>query len=284
MLLRAQGYKFRFLELSIYRLHSYTIGYLTPTAQLGGEPLRIYHLRERNVPLKHAVASVVIDRIMEHATTTVFIISGFLVLLAKGLLQGDDIFFVGIVLAMISVLLLYFYLTTVYNKGPLSSIIQLLRLHRFEAINNSISRIEEVEETLHFYFTKHRLTMVYCVAVSIVYFLLIIFEYWMLMYFFGVTITFTQALILATLPMLGYMLPIPGGLGALEGLQLTTFAATHLPEALALPLIMTVRLKDLVFLFAGMISISAHGWGILKSVRAEKAIETEIKRDEVEMI
>ena len=89
---------------------AFAVSYLTPAAQTGGEPVRVFFLQEEGVDTKNAVSTVVIDKVFEYTALFVFIFSGVLVSLIEGsIFSGKlEVILAGMII-IFAVLIFWFY-------------------------------------------------------------------------------------------------------------------------------------------------------------------------------
>ena len=85
VVLRSQGIKkINIFKLNNYKIVGYAVSFLTPSAKIGGEPVRAGLLSSRhNIPFNKALSSVVIDKTLELTTSALFFILGGMYLLMK---------------------------------------------------------------------------------------------------------------------------------------------------------------------------------------------------------
>ena len=79
----------------------------------------------------------------------------------------------------------------------------------------------------------------------------------------GVKLTFFQTFLASTIPYIAYVVPIPGGLGLLEGGHAAVFAALGV-NINAFVLVFIIRMRDLVFVLAGLVHASKRSLTLLK--------------------
>lgn len=90
--LRASAEEVPLFRLYLTRLAGETLNKLTPTRDLGGEPLKVYLLQTLRVPPEKAPASLVIARTALVAGQIIFVLLGvpfFLAFMRRGMLSVD---------------------------------------------------------------------------------------------------------------------------------------------------------------------------------------------------
>lgn len=261
LVLYSHGHKVPFIKLFFYRMVGYSVSYLTPFAQAGGEPFRIYFLNDQhNVDLKESTSSVVIDKVFELSALVFFIICGFVYVLVKGFLPPQMEIVIFIFLFGSLYLLFLFYRKTLDGSGFFSSIFKLLRFHKIKKIAHLEEKIIHTEHFIaKFFQDSPKYILPCCVTLSVLMVSTIILEHWLLAKFLGVTLSFSQAFLVSTLPSISYIIPIPGGFGVLEGMHSYLFAFLGYPTFVAVALVLLMRMRDLFFVFIGLIYSVVYG-------------------------
>ena len=85
VVLHSQGVKHvKFWHLFNYKMVGYSISFLTPSAKIGGEPVRAGLLSTREkMKYSDALSSVVIDKTIELSTSGIFTVIGFMIILVS---------------------------------------------------------------------------------------------------------------------------------------------------------------------------------------------------------
>jgi uncharacterized protein (TIRG00374 family) len=245
------------------RLAGYSVSYLTPMAQLGGEPLRIMLIEESGLEHKAAVNSTVIEKAMEISTTGIFVATGCLVASFDSHLPTEmRPWLVATAVILLSVIVI-FYLTSIFGKGFLTSVIKFLHLHRSKKLTEKIKKIEKFEEELNAFYSKNPMLTLGLILISISTMLVMLLEHFLIVYFLGVKMTFFQTFLITTIPYAAYMTPVPGGVGVLESSMALVFQVLGLNLS-SIALILILRSRDLLFVIAGLIKGSHKAWKMLK--------------------
>ena len=273
LILRSHGHKVPFRMLYFYRMVGYSVSYLTPVAQSGGEPFRIYFLNERHkISLKESASSVVIDKVFEISALLFFIGCGIFYVIFKGFFPPKMEIILLLFLLIALYLLYIFYKKTLNNSGFFSSIFRFFRLSKIGKIKHLEAKIIHTERFISKFFNKSPRYMVpLCVALSILTVSVTVFEHWLLTTFLGLNLPLSAVFLIATLPSIAYIIPVPGGFGLLEGGQSSVFALLALNPVIAVALVLLIRVRDLLFVIIGLIFASHHGlWLLVKSDAAKE--------------
>jgi len=252
-----------FWQLFLHRMSGFAISYLTPSAQTGGEPLRILLLQDDHVPTKTATSSVIIDKGLELAALFVFITAGIAVAILDGTLPIGLDLVVGAFFLFFFLLTFWFYYSAVKSIGFFSSLLRFFRLNKIRRIADFESKILEVEEEMARFYRDHVRVFLLLIPISLVIVSFLLLEHYLIARFMGVHLTFTQTFLVSTLPYIAFVVPIPGGLGILESGHAAIFAALGI-SINAFVLVFIIRIRDLSFVFVGLIHASKQGVRMLK--------------------
>lgn len=247
--------------MALYRLVAYTLSYLIPSAQVGGEPARILLLKKDGIPGKIATSSVILDKVFELSVSTGF--SGLAIMLV--LFKANEINTTSIlaVLFMLFVLVFFFYMS-VFGQGFFTFFFKLLHLKRISYLRKAGEHIIHIEQHIKEFFRTHTLSLFSTIGLSLLCFLMMILEYEVVLSSLGIHANFTQLLIVTALPLIGYLVPSPGAIGALEVTQIAAFNIAGIDPTFALSTLIILRLRDILFLVVGISVSYKYGFSLMK--------------------
>jgi len=244
-----------FRKILLDRLAGFSASYLTPAAQVGGEPVRIAMLVAEGIPAKAAAGSVALDITFELLFYIAFILAGTLVAAVRGV---GDVFSLEVIfgiMAGVFLLLLGFlfwigkhsYKTEKEPKGRVFIWLHHTRDLMGVVLRGSSSRLAFVA-FLSFFTISFRVIEVAYIA-----------------FFLGVSFTFSQAFLTATLPGIALLLPIPAGVGVFEGGFSLLFTLLGIPLS-AIGFALIIRMRDIIFIVIGGLRILERGRRVLVSL------------------
>lgn len=258
LLLRTLGEPVGLLPMCAYRLAANTISYLTPGPHFGGEPLSVYLLYHRDgISLSSATTSVTIDRLLELLASILVLTLGLvsMTFVESTLLQrSQGLFFTFVFLVLFASALAALFT----GRRPLSRSLLLLiklcrrsfpSLLRTSTLTGIIVEGETKAETL-FRHNGHRFLLVN--IFSLVHWFGIFAEFWILSFFLGFPLSFSQLTAVVMVARLAFFTPLPAGIGVLETTLPWITAALGLGSDLGLSLCLIIRFRDLLFSFAGL--------------------------------
>jgi uncharacterized membrane protein YbhN (UPF0104 family) len=176
-------------------------------------------------------------------------------------------------LAFIFLLGLFYYKILFRREEYFSSIIRFFQLHRLAFMAKVMNKIGEFELVIINFFHHDRRTFYRCLWLSLVSGGLGIGGFWLIMYFFGMSASFLDVLIIATLSIITFLLPIPGSFGSTEtGLVLVfTLLGFRASQGLAFTLIF--RSIDLLKVAFGLLYFSHFGLRVSQTIFKREGIE-----------
>ncbi len=245
------------------RMAGYALSYVTPSAQLGGEPLRIMLMEEAGVPKKDVVSSTIIDKALELSALIVFICFGILVAVIDPRLDVASKTALGVAAFGLLWLVFWFYYTSIKNIGFFSSIFRALHLRRIERLSKLETRLNEFEMEMNNFYKTHRNVLYRLMVISAFTLAFLLVEHFLVAWFMGVKLTFLQVFLSSTIPYIAYMMPIPGGLGALESGHAAVFALLGV-QINAVAFVFIIRMRDFIFVLLGLIRGWHKGINIMK--------------------
>lgn len=254
-----------FWRLFAHRLTGYAFGYITPAAQVAGEPVRVALLSKDDIKPDIATGSVVLDLAFETITFVVFVLTGVVwaIFTRREILSGfiAPIIFIFLLLAVLTI----FLYATVGGHGFFRHIISRFeRLYPKAKLTALIDWVKLTEDLMTAFFKAAPQKIIGVVALSFLMTGFKIIEVWYLLSLLGQLVSPTDLFFLSTLPGIFLLIPIPGGVGVFEGGNALIFGVLGLTAS---PLVYTfiIRFRDLVLITLGLI----HGIreGIIYALR-----------------
>lgn len=251
------------------RMAGYALSYVTPTAQLGGEPLRIMLIEEEGVPKSVGTSSIIIDKALEISTLIIFISSGILVALFDSRIDFAMKTVIGPMGLIMLFLVFWFYYTSINGIGFFSSIYKFLHLKKIKRLEHLEAELNSFEKEMNAFYKHNPRSLLILIAISIFTIVFILAEHFLVAWFMGVRLTFLQAFLASTIPYIAYLLPVPGGIGVLESGHATIFLLLGV-SINAFAFVFIIRLRDFIFVLLGLI----RGWH-----KGVKVMKKEFKQD-----
>jgi uncharacterized protein (TIRG00374 family) len=252
-IIRAQGYYAPYLAVVRYYLTGFAISYLTPGQHFGGEPVQVLFLRQRHkIPGSQALASVALDRAITFFSNFAVLAVGIALILGSGLLDVSPLrqaLPVSVALLLLPALYLALLRWGVLPFGLIFS--------KFTV--GIIQGLRRAEQQLSELVRKKPILFVQGLGLSTVIWATLFLEFWLMIYFLGLTVNPMQLLTLVVAGRLALWVPTPGALGALEASQVIAMQALGFDPAYGLGLALFIRSRDILFAVFGLLLGGAEG-------------------------
>jgi hypothetical protein len=274
LILRGQGYPVPFLRLMAHRLAAFGVSYITPGPHFGGEPVQVLLVeREHSVPRPAAVAAVTLDKTLELLVNFTFLAAGVAVILEGRILrqvvQGEAAVLALLFLAFPAAFLLAIWLGYHPVSKPVSLLIQLPFLKRNPAYQRAHQALLDSEAQATRFCRQAPLALAQAWGVSVMGWLALIAEYWLMLNFLGLPLTPVQVIAMLTAARVAILLPLPGALGTLEASQVLVLSLMGLNPAAGIGISLLIRARDVMLAGTGL-------WWGGKRLRTGRRYTTEL--------
>jgi len=268
------GKKISFWMLLRQVIAGFGVAYVTPSARLGGDPVKVYMLKkEAGIDYKTGSTSIILDRFVDLAGVSLLGIIGlsmFFYFPSSFLIR----MVLGVALFIIVFAVFGVYFRTIYRKGSFSSVFRFFRLHKLKKIGKFVKTLEHIEKQMHFFFVKHRNKLFLACFIYLLYGITMLLEVKFLLLSFGVDLSWFGVILALTTLGAANFLPVPGGIGFLEAGQSGLFFVLVGKESVGFAAALLMRLNALIFTAIGFVIISFFTSGEMKKI---KNLEGKIK-------
>jgi len=236
-----------FLPLVWYRLAVFGLSYFTPGPQIGGEPLQVIYLqRNHGFTYARATATVIMDKLVEFLTNFVLLAVGFWAVFQTGLLSiyesPSEYWLIGLAILLIWPLL---HIILLYRKIlPITNVLKAIPF--LNKKSKAIRMIYVSERLASVFCQRHTRTLLVSIGISMVALMGIIAEYFLMARFLGIKLSTIELFAALTFLQLAFLVPLPGGLGALEASQVFALGMFGQPAAVAISLTLLQRVRDVL--------------------------------------
>ncbi|HEX7620789.1 MAG TPA: lysylphosphatidylglycerol synthase transmembrane domain-containing protein [Anaerolineales bacterium] len=258
---RADARHIPFLPLLGARVSVFAVSYFTLGPQVGGEPLQVLFLqRKYGLTYTRATASVLMDKILEFLIDFILLAIGLTAIFRAGALTETNSVFswelIGLILLMLwppaHLVLLY------HRKYPLTA---LVRAIPFIPKNAKATRFLRAAEWLAGNFCRlHLPNLLAALGVSLLAGGGMVAEYALMASFLGIHLPFWKTVAAWAAGWLAFLMPLPGGLGALEASQVFVLGGFGIRNAAAISLILLMRGRDLLIGGLGLLMAGTASW------------------------
>ncbi|MDQ2692837.1 MAG: flippase-like domain-containing protein [Chloroflexota bacterium] len=259
VIVRAENPGMPFLPMIRYRLAVFGLSYFTPGPQVGGEPLQVLYLqRHHDISLARATSAVIMDKLLEFLANFILIATGLTAALRLGLFTHSNLQISASLIPMAAVLLWPgIHLVLLYQgRYPISSLLRsaagLIGTPRW-------ARLIVVAERMAASFTRRKPgSLSIALMFSFAAWAGMALEYFLIASYLNASLTIEQTLAALTAALVAFLMPLPGGLGALEASQVFALQTMGYPPALGISISLILRGRDILngvvgLLFAGKV-------------------------------
>lgn len=247
-----------FFSLFFDRMAGFATGYLTPAAQVAGEPVRVAMLKTRGLSVAEATGSVVLDLAFEIGAFVAYVAAGIVLAIFAGFGGVHDyvlpLFFLFSLLGIVLVFFVFLASGTTFFERLAKANIS----HRFRLVHDVFIWLFEVQGYMQHFLRGGKMRLFIVAFLSFVTVGFRAVESFYLLFFLGLVISLQDAILLSTLPGLSLLLPIPGGLGIFEGSNAAAFTLLGLTiNAVAYTIV--IRFRDALFILIGIVHTAKQG-------------------------
>jgi glycosyltransferase 2 family protein len=258
LIVRAEKRDVSFLPLLATRVAVFGVSYFTLGPQVGGEPLQVLYLqRSYGMTYTRATSTVVMDKLLEFLANFVLLGFGLTAIIQAGIFSANGN---GSILSLGGLVLLLLFppvhiVLLAHGKYPVSAV-----LRKFS--NNKFVRFVAASERMAGTFCRRHLSsLVLAIFISILVALGMVTEFFCITLFLGIDLSFWQTIAAWTAGWLAFLVPVPGGLGALEASQVFALGAFGISAVSAIGVTLLIRARDLLI---GGLGLLIAGRGVKK--------------------
>jgi uncharacterized protein (TIRG00374 family) len=249
------------LRLTLYRSAAHCLAVLVPSGKLGGDPLRAWLAARDRVGAGKAIASVAVDRTIEMASTAPFSLLFAALLLQHGIPQLERVV-VAVGVGTIGLAVGIFVAVRRLRRGAglVTPLVLSMRLDRFHFVDRQLDVMADSEASAARLVEQSR-RMLGAFVAGLVANLLVIGEFFLLLSAFGLP-TDPIAIVAAIFATgAAHMLPIPAGIGVLEGATMWLFQLLGYSADVGLAVGLAARLRELIWMLPGVTYLLARSLG-----------------------
>ncbi|MFP6639172.1 MAG: lysylphosphatidylglycerol synthase transmembrane domain-containing protein, partial [Myxococcota bacterium] len=252
-LIAGLGHSLSLVKLALFRSGAHTLAVLIPSGKLGGDPLRVLWATQSGVPVGPGVASVTVDRTQEIGST-----APFSLMFAALLLQADVPYIeralITVVVGTLGLGVGVFFAMRRLRRGAglVSALVRVTRMDQLAFVKSQFEVIEASERsTLELAEQTQR--MIVAFLAGLVSNLLVVAEFALLLWAFDLPSNTTAIAAALFATGAAHLLPVPAGVGVLEGAQIWIFGILGYSADVGLAVGLAVRLRELVWMLPGII-------------------------------
>ena len=254
VILSAYNIKISFWTLLRIQLAGYCISYITPSARIGGEPLKIYMLnKECNVDLKTGTSSVIMDRYLELIGSIFLGLIGVIIFLFMPEISISIKLILGGLITISLIIIFFFYYRLAKNKGFFSSILKALsNIKRHPKVYRTLL---DIDNQMSDFIINKKKEFFYSLSFYFLSGFLFILEFKYALLSFGITSTLTELILIVIMIGIVIFIPVPMALGFLEGGQTALFNIIKGDGNIGMALSLIHRMRGIIISLIGFLLI-----------------------------
>jgi len=248
----AYDHRLPFRKMLQARLASYAVSYLTPSAMLGGEPLRAFMINGSS--RRRSFATVVVDKTIELVTMSVFTVAAVVFVLSR--VPMPPLYRTILLAFIIIVVGLVVFLIVRQRQGMFIGVLDVLaklrlRLHFLERHR---ANLRDIDAYVSDFYRRHRRKIPLVALHYVLTFLFWILEIQVTMVFLHIAgVTFGKSFLVITLGNVALLLPaIPAAVGVYEAANVGVFAILGWGATTAMSVALVRRIVTLVWVGIGL--------------------------------
>ncbi|MCW5892379.1 MAG: flippase-like domain-containing protein [bacterium] len=268
MLLAGLGTPVGLGRLTALRAAGQSVSAILPTARLGGDPLRVWLLARSEVPVPPAIASVAVDRALEMGSGAAFAVLFGTILVQHGLPALSGIVAsLGFGLVALAVGLWVTSRRLGRGDGLVTALARATGLGRLRALRGGLDVMEGAEHAAAGLLAQpRRVRRAFLAGVAAN--LVTPLEYWLLLSAFGLPADGVAVVAAIFAAGAAHAMPVPAGIGVLEGGQMWLFGLLGHPPEVGLAVGLAVRLRELVWVVPGLVVLAGMAWWLPRAPEA----------------
>lgn len=268
-ILAALGYKLSFKYLYPLQLIKFSISYITPFLNSGGEPVLIYLLLKRNqIPVSQATAATIIERVMRLTQILIFVSMGlFMALFSIPMKIWAYPILLGI-FAFLCWSLWAYYAKSLDGTGFFKYMLSRLRLGKFRFFKDQHNShvVLNIDQTTCKFIKSHPADFWTAFCFSIGSTAISVLQVYFVMNFLGWNPNILEVVIIfATMNAIG-LIPIPASLGTSETGIAALFAAKGIGAGSGLVFSLIMRVATVIAIIPGLMLLPYFGLTIKRAV------------------
>jgi uncharacterized membrane protein YbhN (UPF0104 family) len=253
MIIRGDRPRARLIPVIAARLAAFGVSYFTVGPQIGGEPLQVLYLRRQHgVALSRAAATVLLDKLLELLANYLLLLVAAAALFESGLLgvgRAPGTLLLGALLVLGSWPVIHIWMLR-RGSHPIASFLGWVLAR--DGTSRWIRHIRISEKVAGRFCCRRPFRLAAAGLASLSAGLLAVIEYALIASFLNTGLSLWQSVSGWGTAWLSFLLPLPGGAGALEAGQVLALGRFGVSAELAIAFTVLLRGRDILFGGSGL--------------------------------
>jgi len=254
-------------HLTNIKLIGYSANYIAPSGIfagfIGGDAIMALILRKRSgLEFKRGFSAGLAAKVIEFSMFLLFIYLGLILGFRYFYLPPEIWFFLLAAAIFVGIITLIFLINPIIDNRFFTKI--LTYLTRFKILNTLIFKvlkhINNFEKELHLFYVKGKKYLFLSLFLSLIETAVLIFQIWLLVHYLGIDMGFSKTLLVFSVSMLVFALPLaPGSAGTYELSQVGLFDILGLGSDLGLAFSLIMRAVNLIMVAISFFLLPHYG-------------------------
>jgi uncharacterized protein (TIRG00374 family) len=249
--------KVGFMRVFAIRMAGETVNVTTPTAYVGGEPLKAYLLKRYGVPMVDGLASVITAKTTMTLAQVLFILLGLA--LAFWIIGHSGHYWVAMLVSLGVLAFGVGLFVLLQRHGIGMGLLGMVRGCgiRLAFLEKREPQLQEMDGIIRGFYSQHRQTFYAALAIFFLAWLTETLEVYAILYYLGVSIDVWTSLSIAALTVFikGGTFFIPGSLGAQEGGYTLLLMSFGYSEVTGITFALIRRLREILWILLGLVCL-----------------------------
>ncbi len=270
--------KIGLIDLLNIKLIGYSANYIAPSGIfagfIGGDAIMALMIKKRtSLDFKRGFSAGLAAKVIEFAIFLLFIYLG-LILGFKYFYLPPEIWYLLLIAAIfVGVVTLIFLINPIIDNRFFTKFLKYLT--RYKVLNKAIFKIlkhiNNFEKELHLFYVKGKKYLFLSLFLSLVQTVVLIFQIWLLVHYLGVNMGFSKTLLVFSVSMLVFALPLaPGSAGTYELSQVGLFDLLGLGSDVGLAFSLIMRAINILMVAISFFLVPHYGFHFFKKREEEK--------------
>jgi uncharacterized protein (TIRG00374 family) len=240
------------------QLIKFSISYITPFSNNGGEPLQIYLLKKKyRVPYSKATAAVILEAILKLAVSLFFMAFACIYFLFTTTLILKFTFL--LLLSVFVLLIALFFYQTVKKKGFLAFAGERFKLNKLNFYQKRTKIIKNIDKCTIFFFHRYPRDFILTILIAFLTMGTYFARFYLIILFLGYSMSMLEIILVFSITQLMLLVPIPTLLGVHEAGQSAISLITNIPMETGVSFVIILRVINLIMTIPGLILVGHHG-------------------------
>jgi glycosyltransferase 2 family protein len=247
LIVEAENKHVNYWPLFCVRVSVFGVSYFTLGPQVGGETLQVLALRRKyGLTFTHATAAVLMDKLLEYFADFFLLAIGLTAVLQAGILFENGLELTASLGALIFLIAWPpIHLSLLNNRHyPLTAVLHVLPF--VPKTSKTIRFLCASERLAGMFCQRHPRRLILASGISLVAAAAMVADYALMASFMGIRLTFWKTIAGWIMGWVSLLMPLPGGLGAMEASQVFVLGRFGYGAATALSLALLQRGRDIL--------------------------------------